>query len=487
MKRIESSKDQISIESFGGTGGFITGSCHRVSIGKDFAILVDSGMYQGKFEERSEKGERRNFTPMKNIAVGVTDVLETHIHIDHIGRLPKVYKDGFTPTILATELTTKFMETVLLNSAEIQEEKNSQERLYDKWDVDKALRHIKAVKPFRKIDIGQKNSHLTAEFLPNGHVMGSSSIIVREHSKNITILFTGDMGKPNQSLCGGYKEFIDEYPNDPINILMIESTNFERKPISFEDKKNKFLESVYKTWENGGNPLFPTLSFHRTPELIELINNCQKSGELPSDFKMIIDAPYAMELLDITRKIGPKYLSRGYGDNPTFYKTDEESINRFDLKNLTIVGSHEQSVYMDREMAGYKGKAIIIASGGMGGFGRSENYIHGDFAKNPKNTILFNCFQVPGTEGSGLVKEEETVTRYKKTGARISKLEGFTSHISGPEETFEFLDRFNFKKLKKIIITHGKDSSRLAMAQEFKKRDFDTEIILSQLNQLIPC
>ena len=487
MKRFESSKDQISIESFGGTGGLITGSCHRVTISKDFAILIDSGMYQGKFEERSERGERRNLTPMKNIAAGVTDVLETHIHIDHIGRLPKIYKDGFTPTILATEVTTSFMEAVLLNSAEIQEEKNSQEKLYDKWDVDKTLRHIKTVKPFRKIDIGRKNSHLTAEFLPNGHVMGSSSIIVREHSKNTTILFTGDMGKANQSLCGGYKDFINDYPNDQIDILMTESTNFDKKPVNFEEKKKKFLESIQNTWENGGNPVLPTLSFHRTPELMKLINNCQKNGELPSDLKMIIDAPYAMELLEITKRIGSKYLSKGYGDNPNFYKTDEESISRFDLKNLTIIGSHKESVYTDKEMAEYKGKAIIIASGGMGGFGRSENYLHGDFAKNPKNTILFNCFQVPGAEGSELTKNEETITRYKKTGARISKLEGFTSHISGPEETFDFLERFNFKRLKKIIITHGKDSSRIAMAEEFKKRGYDAEIILSQIRQIIPC
>gem|GEM_PF-2473495 len=483
MTKIESSKrNNTTIESFGGTGGCVTGSCHRVTINND-KFLVDLGMYQGKFEERSKQGIRRNFQPMKDVANGVKSVLETHVHIDHVGRLPMIFKDGFTPTVLASELTAELMEPVLLNSAEIQENKPPQERLYDKWDVDKTLRHVKGVKPFKMVEIGK---NITAEFILNGHIFGGSSIFVRNHSSGKNIFFTGDMGKPYQSLCGGYKEYVDRFPKDPINALMIESTNFERQPISFEEKKRKFLEEIYKTWEGGGNPLFPTLSLHRTPELMELICNCQKSGELPNDFEIIIDAPYAMKLLNKTKDLGPKYLSRRFGDDPSFYKTDESSMARFDLENLTIIESHQTSLLNDKEMARYPGKAIIIASGGMGEFGRSVNYIHGDFGKNPKNVILFNCYQVPGTEGCELT-QRENIIRNKKTGARIAKLEGFTSHISGPDETFEFLNRFNLNELETVIITHGKDSSRIAMADEFKRRGYGAKIILSQINQAINC
>ncbi|MFA7676221.1 MAG: MBL fold metallo-hydrolase, partial [Candidatus Shapirobacteria bacterium] len=337
MTRVESSKrNNIIIESFGGTGGCITGSCHRVTINNSTKFLVDSGMYQGKFEERSKEGIKRNFQPMKNVASEVKNVLETHVHIDHIGRLPMIFKDGFTPTVLASELTAELMEPVLLNSAEIQESKPPQERLYDRWDVDKTLRHIKGVKPFKMVEIGQ---NITAEFLLNGHIFGGSSIFIRNHSSDKNIFFTGDMGKPYQSLCGGYKEYVNFYPKDPISILMVESTNFERQPISFKEKKKKFLEEIYKVWEGGGNPVFPTLSFHRTPELMELIYNCKKNGELPKDLITTVDAPYAMKLIYRTIDLGPKYLSRRYGDDPFFYKTEESSMDRFDLENLRIIGS----------------------------------------------------------------------------------------------------------------------------------------------------
>lgn len=485
MKSPESFKrDNVTIESFGGVGGQVTGSCYRLKI-KDSVFLVEAGSYQGKFEERSEKGVRRNFEPMKNIASGVTEVLESHVHIDHSGRIPKIFKEGFTPKVLATEETAAFMEPMLENSAEIQESQHPSNRLYDKYDVEKTLRYIKVVKPFELVDIGQKGNRITAEMVPNGHVMGSASIIIRDHSDKKTILFTGDMGKPEQSLCGGYKEFVNKYPKDPVNVLMIESTNFEKEPIDFEEKKIKLVQAIHEVWESGGNPVFPTLSFHRAQEIMELFHNLQKTGEIPSDCEIIIDAPLAIKVLDKIRELGPNHLSRRYGNDPFFYKTKEESIGRFELENLTIIGSHKESLLNDQRLAQYNKKAIVIASGGMGGYGRSVNYIRGNFAKNDKNAILFNCFQVPGTEGFDLVHKEEK--RKNKTGARIMHLEGFTSHISGADQTFDFLGRFNLKQLEKIIIVHGKDSARNLMATEFKARGFDAKIIVPEINQVIAC
>lgn len=485
MKKQESFKrDNITIESFGGTGGWVTGSCHKLKI-KNSTFLVDAGSYQGKFEERSEKGVRRNFEPMKNIASEVTEVLESHVHIDHTGRTPKIFKEGFTPKVLATEVTAAFMKPMLENSAEIQENEHPSNRLYDKYDVDKTLRYTKAVKPFELIDIGQKKDRITAEFIPNGHVMGSASIIIRDHSDRKTIMLTGDMGKPTQSLCGGYLEHANRFPQDPINVLMIEATNFEKEPIEFEEKKAKLVMAINEVWAGGGNPVFPTLSFHRAQEIMELFHNLQKTGEIPADCEIIIDAPLAIKVLDTIIELGPNHLSRRYGDDPRFYKTNESSIGRFELENLTIIGSHQESLLNDERLAKYNKKAIIIASGGMGGHGRVVNYIHGNFAKNDKNAILFNCFQVPGTEGFDLVHKEEM--RKNKTGARIMHLEGFTSHISGPEQTFDYLGRYNLSHLETVIIVHAKDPARNSMAEEFKARGFDAKIIVPEVNQVIAC
>ncbi|MEI8067632.1 MAG: MBL fold metallo-hydrolase [Candidatus Shapirobacteria bacterium] len=472
-----------NIESLGGDGGFITGSCHRLNIDNS-SVLIDHGMFQGKFEERSQKGERRNFTPTRNIARGVTDVLITHSHIDHIGRLPMIYKAGFSPNILATSTTAAFMEIMLRNSAEIQENEDPQNRLYDSFDVDEALRYVKIVKSFNEIQIGQKHSKMTAEFLPNGHVMGANSIIIRnidKDKKHQNILFTGDMGKEHQSLCGGYLDQITKYPDDKIDVLLTESTNFLKEAIDFEEKKASLLNQIKKVWQEGGNVLLPVLSFHRMQEIIEILHN---SDNVLGDCSIIIDAPLGVKILDAFKALKPGELSRRYGDDPNFYKNEKESLDRFNLKNVKILQSHQQSVFNDEALAFNPNRSIIIASGGMGEFGRAINYLRGKFSQNPKNAIIFTCHQVEGTPGAEMVHRSSTGAGKNKK-AIVEKIDGFTSHISGPTQTFDFLNRFNLENLDKVIIAHGKNPSRQAMAQEFESRGIGKKIILPSLNQKI--
>lgn len=486
MGRHEYKKEKTIIESYGAMGGLVTGSCHMFET-RGSKILIDVGMFQGHNEERSKQGERRNFMPMSNIAKGVTDILITHAHIDHTGRLPMIYEKGFKPTTLATDGTAAFMVPMLKNSAEIQlSEQNEENRLYDMNDVEKAIRNTRAIKPFKKVDIGQNNSGMSAEFILNGHITGSSSILIRNPNSHENILFTGDMGKPNQSLCGGYRDFIDNIPKDPINVLVIESTSFDKEPVSFKEKENIFVNKINDTFENGGNVVIPVLSNHRMPEVLEVILNSIKSHKLPSDTSIIIDSPLGVDLMSVYEKIDPKYISRGYGDDLNFYKTDEESMARFDLvsKDIKIIGSHKESVSNDKEMSYGGNKTIILASGGMGEHGRSVNYLKGKFSKNYKNLILYTCHQVEGTYGSNMLFKKEH-TREKETGAKVYKVDGFSSHASGSEEVFGYVERYNLEDLRTILIGHGKESSRVKMADEFSRRGYKAKVIMPDIRQLI--
>lgn len=373
------------------------------------------------------------------------------------------------------------METMLNNSADIQAKEDKENRLYDRVDVETTMDHLTVVDPFTETPIGQRHNYATAEFLPNGHVMGANSIFVRLEEQNI--LFTGDIGKPQQSLCGGYLDYAPNYPNDPVHVLVVESTNFNNEPVSFEEKRRNFLSSIQNTWKNGGNPLLPVLSFHRFHEILEMLHNSQ-GHEIPEDCKIFIDAPLGMNLLDDFKKLTPDQLTSRYGNDPDYYKTEEESLNRFDLKNLTVVNSHVESIANDAELASYPGKAIIIASGGMAEHGRSLNYIHGQFCQNSKNTVIFTCHQVEGTEGAALLKGE-AAKGSKKKGAKHIYVKGFTGHVSGPTETFDFLNRFNLGQLKDVIVTHGNDLARLGMVSEFKTRHPNANVFLPKLEENI--
>jgi len=474
-RSIESGASRGEIISYGGNGGLITGSCHRTNIDNS-SFLIDCGLFQSEDEKRNFNFDRDKYL--------VNDILITHSHADHIGRLPFLFREGLNPRILATELTATFMETMLLNSAKIQEKKDYEYRLYDSSDVDQALKHLKVVDLYTEIPIGQKNNRITAEFLQNGHVMGSSSILIRSFNPEPkSILFTGDMGKPNQSLCGGYTEQVSNYPNDAIDVLMVESTNFNREPVPFKEKETNFLNTINNVWKDGGNPLLPSLSFHRLQEIIEIIHNNQ-GGLIPDDCRIVIDAPLGVSLLEKFKSLKSNQLSPRYGDDPYFYKTEEESLDRFSLNNVSFIQSHEESVASSSSLSQYSGKVIILTGGGMGEFGRSVNYIEGNFCKNPKNAIIFTCYQVEGTPGAKLVKRKSVYGNGK--GAKVFHINGFTSHISGAKETFGFLNRFNLNNLNTVIVNHGQNSSRLAMAEEFKRRGIGENIILPSLNQRIP-
>lgn len=480
MPRVKESEHR-EMHFFGGTGGLVTGSCYRLNF-RDSGVCVDYGLFQGRNDERSAKGERRNFTPARDIVRGVQDILITHAHIDHTGRLPMVFRAGFSPTIVTTETTAIFMEPLLRNSAKIQGNKNPQDSLYDGRDVENVLFNLKTVNPFVETPIGQKHDKATAQFLPNGHVIGANSIFVKLEGENI--LFTGDMGKPNQSLCGGYLEQSSLYPDDPVHVLVVESTSADKAPVSFEEKRANLINGIHNVWKRGGNPLLPTLSFHRLQEIVEMLANSQREGLIPDDCKIIIDAPLGVTILDTFQRLRPDQLSRQYGDDPDYYKTDKESMSRFDLKNTTIVDSHKASVQTDIAMASYRGKAIIIASGGMGENGRAVNYLNGRFGQNPKNAVLFTCYQVDGTNGSHLVKAEK-ITGKSKAGASVEKIDGFTSHISGPQETFDFLNRFNLTDLNTVFVTHGGDTARAALEKEFRKRGYAGHISSPELYQKV--
>jgi predicted metal-dependent RNase len=297
------------------------------------------------------------------------------------------------------------------------------------------------------------------------------------------------MGKKEQSLCGGYGESSENYTKDPIHSLVVESTCIEKSPVSFEEKRANFLGTIQRVWERGGNPLLPVLSLHRLQEILELINNSQKDGLL-DDCKIILDAPLGMKVQQCIADMDPKTFSKRYGNDADYYKNEQESIDRFSgiINKANIIDSHEDSVNADYDSSSHKGKLIVIASGGMGEHGRSLNYLRGNFGQNPLNAVLFTCFQVEGTDGARMVRVGAIHSKGKDKsikGAEIMKIDGFSSHVSGPDEAFGFLEQFNLSELEKVVITHGRDNARNAFAKVLLERGFKGDILLPKIRERI--
>ena len=101
--------------TFLGATKTVTGSNFLVEgAGKKF--LVDCGMFQGKSKE-----ELQNEAPFPFSVDEIDFVLLTHAHIDHSGRIPKLYKEGYRNPIFATKATCDLCAIMLPDSGHIQE------------------------------------------------------------------------------------------------------------------------------------------------------------------------------------------------------------------------------------------------------------------------------------------------------------------------------------------------------------------------------
>ena len=189
--------------TFFGAAKAVTGSCHCVEVNKH-KVLVDCGLQQGKDERDNSE---LDFVPNY-----IDDVVVTHAHIDHSGRLPLLVKQGFAGNIYCTRLTAELLSIMLRDSAQIQEsdaawenQKNKRagkdmvEPLYTLVDVEKTLRHIISCEYGQEIDL---NDGIKLRFVDAGHLLGSACVEMWLTENGVTkkIVFSGDIGNRKQPI-----------------------------------------------------------------------------------------------------------------------------------------------------------------------------------------------------------------------------------------------------------------------------------------------
>lgn len=481
-KSAERLGEEFSIQSLGAAGGIVTGSLHKLKH-RESTIVVDAGIFQGKYDAFLPDGKSRNSQDLGNTK-NITDILITHAHADHVGRLPLFYFGNHTPRTLTTEMTSELMEIILKDSAKIQK---NEDKLYTAEDIDRIMGYVNIVRMGRQIRIGNKHDKLTALWTYNGHIPGSASIIIQKEGLSGGILFSGDIGKEIQPICGGWGEAKErDYPKDlPIKALWIESTNFDRESVNFDEKYEQFLGSINKILKDGGSVVIPAISMQRNQEIVEIIRYAQENVDIPSDTKIYKDAPLASKFEETYVADADLFMTSRFGNDPEFYKSLSSSKKRFELKNSQQVTNNKESVEISHSLIADNQNSIVITSGGMCGHGRVRNYIDRDFGTNPKNGIILTCYQVEGTEGRELTEQGYLINKNGSMGAKVEHLDVFTGHISGESDTFKFINRFNLNELELIGIIHGNNSNRTKMAEAFKERGYPARVVLPEIGQEI--
>lgn len=447
--------------TFLGATKAVTGSNFLVEgAGKKF--LVDCGLHQGKMEE-----EMLNDRPFDFDVQEIDFMLLTHAHIDHSGRIPKLYKDGYRNPVYATFATCDLCEIMLPDSGHIQEteteiknkkrkragKKDMLDPLYTAKDAIDSMEIFKGVVYDEIIDI---TDGISVRFNDAGHMLGSAIIEVwiTENGKQEKIVFSGDIGNNDLPLLSSPTMI------DSADYLVMESTYGNRLHIRNDEKAEMFLKVVSETIKNGGTVVIPSFAVGRTQEILYELNTIkdyhkddeefQKEYEVLMNTDVYVDSPLAVSATQVFKK-----------NMNLFSEEIQEFISRGD-NPLDFPGLHfTQSVEESKALNESNEPCIIISASGMCDVGRIKHHLKHNIW-NPNSTILFVGYQAVGTLGRRIVDGAETVKVLGEefsVNARVEYIEGFSGHAD-QDGLLSFLCSFNTKMPKQVFLVHGEPEAQ---------------------------
>ena len=443
--------------TFLGATKMVTGSNFLVeAAGKKF--LVDCGMFQGKADLEME-----NYRPFEYNPADIDFMLLTHAHIDHSGRIPKLYNEGFKNPIYANKATCDLCWIMLPDSGHIQEmeaewKNKKRERKGEKtypplYTAEDAINCLELFIPVKYDEIIQVDENIFVRFNDAGHMLGSSIIEVwaKEDGKETKTVFSGDIGNNDIPLLDSPTMI------ENCDYLVMESTYGSRLHMRNDEKAQIFLNIVSETIDNGGTVVIPSFAVGRTQEILYELNKIKQNTD-DEEFKrkyktlmkvpVYVDSPLAISATEIFKQ------------NMDLFEDDiqeeiENGDNPLEFKGLKFTRTAEESKALNESQE----PAIIISASGMCDVGRIKHHLKHNIW-NPNSTILFVGYQAPGTLGYSIVNGAKKVTIFGEefaVNARIEYIEGYSGHAD-QEWLMNFIYSF-ISKPKHIFLVHGEEES----------------------------
>ena len=466
--------------TFLGAARTVTGSNFLVeAAGKKF--LVDCGMWQGRAEDEMKNEAKFEFDPKQ-----IDFMLLTHAHIDHSGRIPKLYNEGFRNKIYSHKATCDLCELMLPDSGHIQEmesEWKNRKRLRKGekeippiYTAEDAVKCLECFEPINYDELIEIDENITVRYNDAGHMLGSAMIEVwvKENGETTKTVFTGDIGNNDIPLLGSPTMI------DTADYVVMESTYGSRLHLRNDSKIDIFVETVAATLDKGGTVVVPSFAVGRTQEIVYEINKLKEQRNDPEFRKkyetimkapVYVDSPLAISATEVFRKNMNLFEDEiqeemRKGDNP------------LEFPGLEFTKSAEESKALNMDLR----PSIIISASGMCEVGRIKHHLKHNLWK-PNSTILFVGYQAPGTLGASIVGGAERVKIFGEeiaVKAKIEYIEGFSGHAD-QEWLMNFIYSFK-QKPKKIFLVHGEIDSQTVLQQKLKQ-ETNIESFIPKFNQ----
>ncbi len=417
--------------NFLGASGVVTGSKILIETSEQ-NILIDCGMFQGIKELRE-----LNWNDLPFAVETIDVVLLTHGHLDHIGYLPRLLKQGFKGKIISTAPTLAIAEIILKDSAKIHEEEA------EKANKEKYTKHNPAL-PYYTIKEAEKtiqlfqvevenkwislSTHISYRFQYNGHIIGATFVELDINKKRF--VFSGDIGRKNDYLLNNPKK------PEWADFLFVEST-YGNKLHPKEDVESILATLIKNTIQKKGNLIIPSFAVERLQTLMYILWKLYKERKIPN-IPIFVDSPMGNNVLEVFNRF------------PEWHKLSQQDYNAM-CNHINIIQSYKETW----ETIDDKRSKVIIAGSGMITGGRVLTYLQ-QLIEEPTTTVLLVGYQAEGTRGRQLqdgVHEIRFFGKYYPVKAAIKSIESLSAHADQKDLLNWMSDIKNIPE--KVYLIHG--------------------------------
>lgn len=423
----------------------VTGTCHEIQVnGK--RILLDCGLFQGRRAEAATKNANFSFNPAKDIDA----VILTHAHMDHAGRIPVLFKRGYTHAVHCTYATKDLAEVMLLDGGYIQEKdeeyfsKHLKEEmlasagpLYTQQDAQACMALFRGENYNEWFPVCEG---VKAQFLEAGHIVGAVMVVLEltEKGRTVRLGFSGDLGRPMLPIIR------DPAPMPPVDVLICESTYGNRKHEDIATANVHLRDAIVRTGKRGGKVFIPAFSLERTQEILYDLHLLWDAREIPA-LPIVIDSPLAAKVTEVFMKHPECYDQRMYE------KFLSRAHNPFQFSLVKYTETPEES----KKLNVTPGPMVIMAGSGMCEAGRIRHHLRNGI-EDARNTILTVGYMAEQTLGRKLidpaVTEVRIFDRMFRKKAEVVSIAAYSGHADMAD-----LDGYvlGVQGLKKLILVHG--------------------------------
>lgn len=426
-----------------GAAGQVTGSCHLVEA-EDFRLLLDCGMYQGPEEQR-------NSAPFGFDPESVDAVVVSHAHLDHIGRLPRLYREGCRAPVYAHPATSAFIPLMLRDALKVMLEDRARAERHGEsppqpwWgenDLEALESHLVDLPYYQPTTIGS----VEVELKNAGHLPGSAFIEVVSAGHRVT--FSGDLGNQRKEVLADA-----DFPA-AADLVLCESTYGDRSHRPFQATIEEFADVLGSTLQAGGKVLIPSYALERTQEILFHLREFEQRGRVPTA-PVFLDSPLAIKVTRVYESM-----------SDVFGMEVQQLLRRGASPFRTADVRFTESVEESRRINHFEGAATIIAGSGMLHGGRILHHMRRHLG-DARNSLLILGYQPEGGLGRALIDGRRTVRIYGddvRVNAGVHTVGGFSGHADR-DELLEWLE-----EQPRVSLVHGDPAALLALQQGLSER-----------------